>query len=147
MKYIFIHISKCAGMSVSSMIPLGIDYLKYEHLSKYRQHSKYLEYELTFNKKIKDFFIFTFVRNPYDRLLSLYTYWRENKAINLDNICIDGLNIAEASWKLSEFNEWVGFIGLNYGGRHLENQTEWLLNTKGNIESSVWIGRFEKFEE
>ena len=74
--FIFIHIPKGAGTSLS--------YALSEHMSKsdiFRGHSRHVPVHITFQdlqelkpRIEKDRFTFTFVRNPWDRMVSLYYY-------------------------------------------------------------------------
>jgi hypothetical protein len=66
-KCIFIHIPKCAGISVSMSL--------FGNLAG--GHLKARDYQLIYSKKEFDsYFKFTFVRNPWDRILSAYMYFR-----------------------------------------------------------------------
>lgn len=141
--FIFIHISKCAGTSVCDMLAPYSSTIK--DLASIH-HPIYSDYESVFGESIKDFLIFTIVRNPYDRLLSLYTYWKEQKAI-YKNKNINDIDVAQSAWKLKGFNEWVEFIGLEYHEKHLDNQMAWILNNKNEIENDICICRFETLEE
>jgi hypothetical protein len=64
-KSIFIHVPKCAGVSISEAL--------YGNLGG--GHTTIYEYLYIFSPaEIEQFFKFTFVRNPWDRLLSAYTF-------------------------------------------------------------------------
>ncbi len=65
-KCIFIHIPKNAGTSV----------LKSLGWTKKRWHRSYSDYKMADSKKFKSFYKFTVVRNPYDRVVSIYEYLR-----------------------------------------------------------------------
>ncbi|MEZ9421680.1 sulfotransferase family 2 domain-containing protein [Vibrio breoganii] len=62
---IFVHIPKCAGTSVLSML-MG-DTL-------FRDHLTYMEFKQANPYLYERYFKFCFVRNPYERLVSAYTY-------------------------------------------------------------------------
>ena len=67
-KFIFIHIPKCAGISVGRTLCdlVGEDKSKYEGFKIHHDE---------FDEKIwKEYFVFTFLRNPQDRLYSQYLY-------------------------------------------------------------------------
>lgn len=148
-KFIFIHISKCAGMSITEILNPYIEEIEHNNIlwKNANNHSKYSEFESLLKEKIKKYFVFSFVRNPFDRTISLYHHWRKSKATNADNICIDGLNITEATWKLKDFNEWVHFINQNYASRHMEPQLTWLNNNNNNIPSNLYVGKVENINE
>ena len=69
-KFIFVHIPKCAGCSLK------------EHLKEHSKDELINSHHLTLQKIIKnfnieaaDYYKFTFVRNPWNRILSLYSFW------------------------------------------------------------------------
>lgn len=68
-KIIFIHIPRCAGESIKEYLKtISADWKdNYKHLKLY-------EYEYYYKINLKDYFIFTCVRNPYDRMFSLFRY-------------------------------------------------------------------------
>ena len=69
-KFIYIHIPKCGGCSLK-------DYLE-EHCTdelKNTQHDSLKDVLKDNPKKIQDYYKFTFVRNPWDRIVSLYYFW------------------------------------------------------------------------
>jgi hypothetical protein len=62
-KFIRIHIKKCGGRSLWHLFPEPND-----------SHAGFGEYRAKLGEKIKDYFIWTIARNPWDRLVSLYFY-------------------------------------------------------------------------
>jgi hypothetical protein len=67
LKCIFIHIPKCAGSSINR--ELNLKSVGFSGHSPASYHSEYLNQYLSF----------TFVRNPYDRVVSAYKYFRKLK--------------------------------------------------------------------
>ncbi|WP_417698442.1 sulfotransferase family 2 domain-containing protein, partial [Psychromonas sp.] len=67
-KCIFIHIPKTAGTSIL-MTLIGKDSLK--------DHSNYYDFKRINSVKFKKYYKFCFVRNPYDRAVSLYEYLKK----------------------------------------------------------------------
>lgn len=66
-KLIFIHIPKCAGRSVSDAFNQRFDHFTLGHYKR-----EYLSCYMNYTT-------FTIVRNPYDRLVSLFHYIREHR--------------------------------------------------------------------
>ena len=69
-KFIFLHTPKTGGMSVGSALysALGIK----DDYQSFRIHYDDLNEEI-----LKEYFVFTFVRNPWDRLVSDYRFKTE----------------------------------------------------------------------
>ena len=76
-KCIFIHIPKTAGTSIEKMIQ-GEKYIK-----GWSSHQKINEYKD--DDKFHEYFKFSFVRNPYERILSVFNYYK-NRGNNKDLI-------------------------------------------------------------
>ena len=72
-KFIFIHIPKTAGTSIRNIIqPYGISYIN--------GHAHTCIKDVQAEKDLSSYFKFTFVRNPWDRFVSLWlTFKREEK--------------------------------------------------------------------
>lgn len=64
---IFLHIPKCGGTSLRRVLETELNQ------NKYRCYN-HLEYEYIPNAEKS--FVFTFVRNPWSRILSLYMFWK-----------------------------------------------------------------------
>lgn len=126
--YIFIHINKTAGSSVSKL--LGLDRM---HLSAFAIRN--MIREEYWEKKFK----FAFVRNPWDRVVSQYFH---RQKVNQQSIGSDNI----------EFNDWVkacykdqdkAFI--NYNLMFIP-QLDWITDMSGNIILDH-IGRYENLAE
>lgn len=94
LKFIFIHIPKTSGNSLSLFLKdfidndvihrssimgekQGIDIIC-EKTKKDIKHVDITYYKNTYGEKINDYLKFTIVRNPYDRMLSFY-FWSKGK--------------------------------------------------------------------
>ncbi len=94
LRFIFIHIPKTSGNSLSLFLKDFIDNDVIQRSSKMGEkqgisilcektrmdfkHANITYYENTYCEKINDYFKFTIVRNPYDRILSFY-FWSKGK--------------------------------------------------------------------
>ena len=101
---IFIHIPKTAGTSIMRDL-----------FGSESRHIKYIEYVKTNRRKFNEYFKFTFVRNPWDRLVSAYFFLRKGGAHDMDRIFFED--------NLSKYPDFEAFV------------TDWL--TEENVAS--WI--------
>lgn len=88
---IFIHIPKAAGTSVAQTL-----------FGEGSRHLRYSEYEQANPRKFREYFKFTFVRNPWSRLYSAYSFLKKG-----------GMNEMDRTWAaehlagLSDFDSFV----------------------------------------
>lgn len=68
-KLIFIHVPKCAGRSINDLFNQRFDHFT----------DRYYEQEYNKQWHNSEFIKFTIVRNPFDRLLSMYTYMMQHR--------------------------------------------------------------------
>ena len=133
-KTIFIHVPKTAGVSLAKAI--------YGDVS-FEGHRSFYFNSIALNIKNEKYFSFTFVRNPFDRLYSAYTFLQNGGMNPIDKLVFQT--------HLSEFNDFEDFIlnGLNtkliYQITHLIPQHEYLCDKKGSILVD-FVGRFENLE-
>jgi len=152
-KAIFIHIPKNGGSYISEILNkyygfknyylrrpdhknfcLGIDKSVGNHENKihgtliYYKTSSHINKIMNMDKdKWESYFIFTFIRNPYDRIISGWNY------VNKYNIPFN--NYLNLNFKANSFDYWHVFMTQS---RHLID-----LNGKININ---YIGKFESLE-
>lgn len=131
-KCIFVHIPKAAGISVGSSL-FG------RHTGN---HTSIAEYQMAFSQKeFESFYKFTFVRNPWDRLLSAYLFLKKG-----------GRNDGDKKWaaeNISHFNNFQDFV-LNWvtpenvlSGIHFMPQY-YFVTLPGNKKIQVdFVGKFE----
>jgi len=133
---IFVHITKCAGISIATSLfgNLGGGHLRINH------------YQLIFNQhEFEQYFKFTFVRNPWDRLVSAFLFLKRGGANKLDR--------KWAEENLSHFNDfdtfvnrWVDRKNVNKW-KHFVPQYKFLCQP-GNLTPVVdFIGYFECINE
>ena len=133
-KQIFIHIPKTAGISVVKAF-FG-DVTLEGHRSVYF-------YKQVFGQDLSNFFTFTFVRNPWDRLYSAYKFLQKG-----------GINIHDKNafdMYLSEYNDFEDFVlnGLNekilFEITHFIPQFKFVCDENGTILVD-YIAKFEDIE-
>lgn len=93
---VFIHIPKAAGTSV----------LKALGYSGARDHSTYREFLKASPTRFERYFKFTFVRNPYDRFLSLYKYLTHGGNKGVYDLKLQKM-IADNEWSVDDFCSYV----------------------------------------
>jgi hypothetical protein len=130
---IFIHIPKTAGSSIVETL-----------FGESSRHIPYLEYERANPRKFQRFFKFTFVRNPWDRLVSTYSFLRRG-----------GMNQQDRVWSERHLARYPDFGSFVRGWLNEENiwswvhfipQSHFILNEKGAVMVD-YLGRFERIDE
>ena len=134
-KIIFIHIPKTAGMSLVKSIFGDVTLEGHRSVSFYKQ---------VFGNRYSDFFTFTIVRNPWDRLYSAYKFLQKG-----------GINIHDKNAfdiHLSIYKDFEDFVlnGLNkkimWKIMHLIPQYEFVCNKNGKIIVD-YVGHFENLDK
>lgn len=165
-KKIFIHVPRCGGNSVCKALNIdsleelvSSDFIK--HTSLFVEKKKFNLYEynmciykspqhLTYYELEKilppiyflNFSIFSIVRNPYERLVSEYKY--------LMNICKDEKYKIIEECSFESFLENLKMHQLDRNRKfngHLETQTDYLVDSSGNISKNIKIYKFENIKE
>lgn len=131
-KFVFIHIPKTAGTSIESL------FINNAHIKDVPgKHNMVSDIGSEFLKK---YFTFTFVRNPWDRMVSYYNF-RLKRSFDMYN-------------HGDSFKEWIRFlcsdevqnIKAYQFNLAIKSQYEFLVS-KSNEISVDFIGRFENFQE
>lgn len=146
-KFIFIHIPKTAGQSVANaLMPhtlhphqrfiqrigrhIGRN-VKYDHYRLHIDHSDVIDYQNILTPEIySKYFSFTFVRNPYDRVLSMYSFTKKRPKSPLFEVATKGT-----------FDDFITALSK----RGFKQQVDYLYDAKRNINVN-FIGRFENLE-
>ena len=127
-KYVFIHINKCGGTSIERALRIPII-----------NHDTALErLKIIGSRRFNACWKFTFVRNPFDKVVSHYEYRKLTNQTDMGTCPID-------------FDRWVE---LAYGEKNTKYydqpkmfmpQTKWISDETGEIIVD-YIGRFESIE-
>lgn len=126
---VYVHVPKVAGKSICDLFFNG------ENLG----HMSYAWYERIAPDLCDRFFTFSFVRNPWDRLVSAYHYLLAGGAQKRDGALAKELSRFK---NFDEFaNQWLDEDKLQHH-IHFVPQVEFLKNTDGAIGLD-FIGRFE----
>ncbi|MEL7354504.1 MAG: sulfotransferase family 2 domain-containing protein [Cyanobacteria bacterium P01_A01_bin.116] len=140
-KCLFIHIPKTGGVSVCSSLWSS---KKDEMVIKSMGHFTARDYEIIFGKATcKSYFKFTFVRNPWSRVLSSYQFLKQG-----------GFNSRDRAWaekhlsRFSSFNEfvveWINHRNI-YRALHFIPQYEFLKSVNEEVKMD-FIGRLENID-
>ena len=144
--FIFIHIPKTAGETLSAALQVRIQ--TYKHTFQLEKeiadkHETITEY-MSLNPNNNDYFKFAFVRNPWDRVVSLWSYYvKRNIAPVSDNnfkTCIKNLETLFCKVPDNYYSNSQRKINLLYPQYHFIS--DWYGN---NVLD--YIGRFENLQE
>tara|TARA_Y100000361_G_C11101952_1_gene312435 strand:+ start:405 stop:1001 length:597 start_codon:yes stop_codon:yes gene_type:complete len=135
---LFIHLPKCGGVAVRKILNKeNVNLHCYNHT----------EYDKIPKNIIEQSFIFTFIRNPWDRIVSLYFFWKQqdknHRFYHSDKKQVDYINKLDMSFK--DFTkEIVNKKSIFYEKRHLHPYIGHFFPTADCID---FIGRFENFQQ
>lgn len=130
-KCIFIHIPKCAGISVSRGLFGGLA----------GTHNSIKTFQLVYSKEeLEQYFKFTFVRNPWDRLHSAYEFLRRGGLTHEDKQWAEG-NLSRFTSFGQFVREWVTPTNVN-SWQHFKPQHRFITDPAGNMPLD-YIGYFE----
>ncbi len=146
-RFIFIHIPRTAGFSVHQALQPWVDHQNLD-FRKARWEKDYPHYtareirEIAGKETLQEYFKFAFVRNPWDRMLSRYSYLKKfndhpHEPFNPRGYYPPGT---------LSFLQWLK--GGEPHGVHpldLRPQKKWLVDVSGQIGVD-FVGRFETLE-
>lgn len=139
-RFIFIRIPKTASSSIIETFNKMNIYTDTVKLARQKDsHSTYAEIKNHLKGMIHSYFLFTFIRNPYDRIASLYL-WSVWKNREKDNEYQIFRNIEPIKKSYSEF---LDYYQEKY--KYRLNQINFILDKYGNNTLS-FIGRFKNLE-
>ncbi len=132
---IFIHVPKCAGVSVSRSL-FG---------DMVATHLAVKSFQLIYSKQeFESYFKFTFVRNPWDRLFSAFRFLKRGGMTDKDR--------AWANTQLAPYDTFDDFVrrwvtAKNVASwQHFKPQHRFLLDPAGRLQID-YVGRFETLEQ
>lgn len=128
-KCIFIHIPKAAGTSVTNAL-----------FGPISRHVPYFEYERANPRKFAKYFKFTFVRNPWDRLLSAYIFLKKGGLNEIDRAWADA-NLARFETFEQFVLEWVTEENV-WSWVHFKPQHHFICNKQGRCMMD-FVGHME----
>lgn len=135
-KCIFVHITKCAGISVGMSLfgNLGGGHLRVTH------------YQLIFSKReFEDYFKFTFVRNPWDRLVSAFQFLKKGGTNKVDRAWSQA-NLTSFPDFHSFVTNWVNRKNVN-SWKHFVPQYKFVCDPGSQTPKVDFVGRFECLHE
>lgn len=133
---IFVHITKCAGISIATTLfgNLGGGHLRVPH------------YQLIFSKpEFEEYFKFTFVRNPWDRLVSAFLFLKKGGTNKVDRRWAEK-NLSRYPDFHTFVTHWVDRRNVNTW-KHFVPQYKFVCEPGSQTPSVDFIGRFEHLNE
>jgi hypothetical protein len=118
-KLIFIHIPKCAGRSISEALGEPFDHYTAHH------------YQTRCVQPWHEYIVFTTVRNPYSRLVSMYHYIK-GEPFHANHPITNGGNMIP-------FKDWVWQNISSFKEEFDSNSSEGNRETDGDIGSPFWF--------
>ena len=129
---LFMHIPKCGGKTIRQNLKVVNNFRCYNH------H----EFDLLPEDVVEKSFIFSFVRNPWDRIVSLYCFWKNSTYLTdknqSDYIVKNNLDFKSFVINLMQMDS------IFYQKRHPMPYIDFFFMNPSNID---FIGKFENFQE
>lgn len=130
---IFIHVPKTAGTSIAMAL-----------FGEGSRHVPYFEFERANAKKFRRFFKFAFVRNPWDRLVSTYSFLRRG-----------GMGGQDARWSERNMPQYPDFGSFVRGWLNEQNIWSWVhffpqshfVMSADGVVMVDFIGRYERIDQ
>jgi chondroitin 4-sulfotransferase 11 len=147
-KFIFVHINKCAGQSIRRTLPHGL-------FGGTRGHNTIQHYLGLLRAKGRDpadYFKFTIVRNPWDKVVSFYHYHKRREWDIFPWTVADEPDFNSFLQRLFVANDGAlaqeifrGRSGSSTHHLRLSNSLEWVSDAEGNVLVD-FIGRVENLQ-
>ncbi|MBL3568923.1 sulfotransferase family 2 domain-containing protein [Rhodovulum visakhapatnamense] len=138
-RLIFVHVPKAAGTSVKTEFYGGPG----------AGHRRIIEFAAHDPGRMRDFFKFSFVRNPWDRLLSAHAYLTDgSKATGRDRRFAREVMALHPGFEAFVLAlEDPGFRRRVMAYDHFRTQAYWLCMPGARDHAMDFLGRFERFDE
>ena len=135
-KCIFVHITKCAGISIATSLfgNLGGGHFRIPHYQLIFSQSEFTEY-----------YKFTFVRNPWDRLVSAFLFLKKGGANKIDKQWAKE-NLSQYTDFNTFVTRWVNRKNVNKW-KHFVPQYKFLCQPGSQTPVVDFIGHFECINE
>ena len=157
-KFIFIHIPKTAGTSIRETLKMSCDdYLEEldndlekrlfrKSLFRHRRLRVIMNSKYSIDKNFKDYYKFAFVRNPWDRTVSKFHYYKDygDKIIK----AIPNLTEKMSIYMKCSFDEFVSLHSPQYRSKYWNlqhNQMDYIVDSKQKVDVD-FIGRYENLQ-
>ena len=141
--YVFIHIPKCAGTSIHVALKTIHDRLSLPlDERKYHKHSKAADVRKVLGKEWDNSFRFSFVRNPWDLMVSCYHWWLK--------VAPQFPALTEQAAYVKKLPDFSAFMHSPYGSEMINEQRgrdllDWI-SVDGKIIVDL-VGRYETLDE
>ena len=147
-KFLFIHIPKCAGISITNVIVYQNDVDVIGH------HAKYAEIFSNQQRNRSDYIVFSFIRNPWDRLVSTFHYMMQGGRSEIDVVRRDKyLYRYHGSFEkfVLDIDRWIDIVEEEsiYVDRyipHFRPQYEFIVDSESNQLAVDFIGKVENIK-